>query len=99
MAQLNCWEMENCRRAPGGAKVQQLGVCAASIETRANGANGGKNAGRACRAIAGTLCGGTVQGTFATKLANCLQCEFYQQVGREEGSTLQGPREVLPMLQ
>ncbi len=98
MAKLNCWEVKNCGRAPGGAKVQQLGVCAASTESRANGVNGGRNAGRACWAIAGTLCGGTVQGTFATKLANCLQCEFFQQVGREEGPALKGPREVLAML-
>ncbi|MGO8782449.1 MAG: hypothetical protein ACLPRH_12610 [Syntrophobacteraceae bacterium] len=28
--------------------------------------------------MAGTLCGGKVQGSFAMKLANCMKCEFYQ---------------------
>ncbi|MDH3390750.1 MAG: hypothetical protein OEL85_03000 [Desulfobulbaceae bacterium] len=31
----------------------------------------------AMRRVAGTLCGGEVQGTFALKLGNCQKCEFY----------------------
>ncbi len=34
--------------------------------------------GNHCARIAGTLCGGKVQGTFAAKLPNCMQCDFYQ---------------------
>ena len=34
--------------------------------------------GRHCARVAGTLCGGEIQGTFALKLANCMHCDFYQ---------------------
>lgn len=87
MAQ-NCWEVKNCGRQPGGAKVAELGMCPAATETRLNGANSGKNGGRACWVLAGTLCGGKVQGVFAMKMSNCMQCEFYQSVRKEEGAGL-----------
>lgn len=81
----NCWEFKNCGRQPGGAKTAQLGVCTAATERRIDGVNRGKNGGRGCWALAGTLCGGVVQGTFATKLTNCKACEFYNLVKAEEG--------------
>ncbi len=34
--------------------------------------------GTQCARVAGTLCGGKVQGIFAMKLSSCLQCEFYR---------------------
>ena len=85
MPRLNCWEFKKCGRQPGGAKASELGVCPAASEARVSGANGGTNGGRVCWYIAGTLCGGKMQGTFATKLSNCQQCEFYQLVTKEEG--------------
>ena len=97
MAQ-NCWEFKKCGREPGGAKVAEFGVCAAATEPRTNGMNSGKNGGRACWAITGTLCGGKVQGTFATKLANCLNCEFYQLVGAEEGPNHESSKAILSKL-
>jgi hypothetical protein len=84
MAKQNCWEFKNCGRGPDGAKVRELGVCPASIEKKAEGINGGHNGGRACWAITGTLCGGQVQGSFASKLGNCMACEFYQKVQNDE---------------
>jgi len=39
-----------------------------------------EKAGRACWLVAGTLCGGQVQGTAAQKLGNCRECDFYQKV-------------------
>jgi hypothetical protein len=84
MAKQNCWEVKQCGRQPQGAKVNELGVCPAAVEKRLNGVNEGVNGGRACWAIAGTLCGGEVQGTFALKLGNCMTCEFYRQVHLEE---------------
>ncbi|MBI5102871.1 MAG: hypothetical protein HZB33_13690 [Nitrospirae bacterium] len=50
------------------------------------GVHGGKNAGRACWVLAGTMCGGKVQGTFAQKYANCEVCDFFRSVKEEEGS-------------
>ncbi|WP_321471899.1 two-CW domain-containing protein [uncultured Paludibaculum sp.] len=85
----NCWDVKKCGRQPGGSRVADLGVCPASTDKHANGLNGGNNGGRICWALTGTLCGGTVQGTFAQKLANCMQCEFYQQVQKEQGKNLQ----------
>jgi len=81
----NCWEAKNCGRQTGGAKTAELGVCPAASDAASNGINNGKNAGRFCWAVTGTLCGGQVQGTFAQKRLSCLSCEFFQAVKQEEG--------------
>src|SRR5512134_906623 len=80
----NCWEFKKCGREPGGKKATELGVCPSATCEGLNGAHGGKNAGRACWVVAGTLCGGTVQGTFAAKFKNCETCDFYKMVRLEE---------------
>jgi hypothetical protein len=85
MESLNCWEFKKCGRQPCGPKVSELGLCPAATEHRLDGSNHGTNGGRACWFIAGTLCGGKVQGSFAAKLANCMQCDFYKLVMKEEG--------------
>jgi hypothetical protein len=91
----NCWEFKKCGREPGGAKVADLGVCPAATMTSLDRTNRGKNGGRSCWAVTGSLCGGTVQGTYATKLGNCMQCEFYQLVQREEGADYVSGREII----
>lgn len=85
MAKQNCWEFKGCERQEGGKKAEELGVCPASIDERLNGAHSGKNAGRACWVLAGTMCGGKVQGIFAQKYANCEYCDFFKAVRNEEG--------------
>jgi hypothetical protein len=94
----NCWRYKNCGRQPGGSKANELGVCPAATETKTNGINDGSNAGRACWAVTGTLCGAKVQGTFASKLSNCLHCEFYNLVIREEGKDYQSTKNILQLL-
>ena len=84
----SCWDFKKCGRQPGGARVADLGVCPASIASEADGLNGGRNGGRICWALTGTLCGGKVQGTFAEKLGNCVECDFYRLVGVEQGKGL-----------
>ena len=84
MARINCWDFKKCGREPGGDKADELGVCPATELTTVNGVNMGKNGGRSCWAIAGTLCGGKVQGVFAEKIANCATCDFYNKVLNEE---------------
>lgn len=64
---LNCWEFKNCGREAGGALAGELGVCPAYPDH-----------GTTCARKAGTLCGGTVQGSFAKKIINCKQCDFYR---------------------
>jgi hypothetical protein len=63
---MNCWEFKKCGREVGGVKAAELGVCPAYPDN-----------GKLCARVAGTLCRGQVQGSFAVKLANCLKCEFY----------------------
>jgi hypothetical protein len=67
--EIQCWEFKKCGREGGGAKVAELGVCPAYPDH-----------GRDCWAVAGTLCGGKVQGTTASKMGNCRNCEFYESV-------------------
>lgn len=84
MIKLNCWEYKKCGREPGGVRMFELGICPATIAVKADGINGGKNGGRVCWTIAGTMCEGEVQGTYASKLGFCLQCDFCQLVLKEE---------------
>jgi hypothetical protein len=71
-----CWEIKNCGRSNGGPKVAEFGECIASKE----------GLGHSCWAIAGTLCGGKVQGTTAQKENNCMQCDVYKLYHRTVGS-------------
>ncbi|MBF0565792.1 MAG: hypothetical protein HQK89_11160 [Nitrospirae bacterium] len=81
---LNCWEYNECGREEGGIKASELGICPTALESRLDGFHGGKNGGRACWAIAGTLCGGKAKGTVAKKLKDCMLCNFHQLVVNEE---------------
>ncbi len=63
---MNCWEFKKCGREAGGTNSSLLGVCPAYPDH-----------GQCCARVAGTLCGGTAQGTFATKLATCVDCDFF----------------------
>jgi len=71
-----CWEIMNCGRQKGGPKVAEFGECVASKESM----------GHSCWAIAGTLCGGEVQGTMAQKEHNCIRCDVYKLYHRMVGS-------------
>lgn len=82
MAQ-NCWEYINCGREVGGTNVGSMGVCPASTFTKADGFCGGKNGGRACAYITGTFCHGETQGAYRDKLKNCVDCDFYNYVKKE----------------
>lgn len=84
---LNCWEFKKCGRQPGGHKAAELGICPVTTYQGLNGAHGGKNAGRACWVVAGSLCGGQIQGTFAQKLHNCWRCDFMNTVKKDEDPT------------
>ncbi len=72
----HCWEIKKCGREKGGCKVEEFGECPASKG----------DLGHSCWAIAGTLCGGVVQGTFAEKEGNCMGCEVYQRYNRANGT-------------
>jgi CRP-like cAMP-binding protein len=76
----------SCGREQGGVHVLELGICPAASDISYNGINSGKNAGRICWAVAGTLCGGKVQGSFAEKRVSCTSCDFFKLVQEEEGT-------------
>jgi hypothetical protein len=83
-SKMDCWEFKKCGREPNGAREREFGTCPASVEARLHGVHGGTNAGRSCWVLAGTLCGGQVQGTFAQKYKSCKTCDFYAAVREEE---------------
>lgn len=95
---LNCWEFMHCGREPGGAKVEELGTCPATVDSEVHGIYHGINGGRVCFAVLGTLCGGEIQGDFAAKWAECSQCDFYQIVAKEEGTSLEKAAALLEQL-
>jgi GlcNAc-P-P-Und epimerase len=94
----NCWEVMRCGRGPADRSGGSKDVCPAARDARLDGVHGGINSGRACWVVAGTLCGGVVQGTFARKLDGCQSCEFFQQVLREERSGFQKTAVLLQKL-
>ncbi|MHC4140077.1 MAG: two-CW domain-containing protein [Planctomycetota bacterium] len=98
MQKLNCWDFNKCGREPGGTKSDELGICPAPTSTKLDGVHAGKNAGRACWVIAGTLCEGKEQGTFALKEANCIKCDFYKSVSQEEFTTFNTAKKLLDAL-
>ena len=82
---LNCWEVRKCGFEPAGKNVDKHGICPAAKNEKSNGINFGKNGGRACWALADTLCCMMSQKTFAKKIFNCIHCSFYNKVLWEEG--------------
>jgi hypothetical protein len=61
-------------------------ICPAAVTKELHKTHGGTHAGRACWVVAGTMCGGQPQGTFAQKYKNCEKCDFYKKVKEEEGA-------------
>lgn len=95
---MNCWDFKKCGRERGGSKTAELGVCPAATEARLEGIHAGKMAGRACWVVAGTLCSGREQGTFAQKYHNCEKCDFFILVKREEGLNFNLSVKLLQMI-
>lgn len=85
----NCWEFKKCGREAGGCNAGELGVCPAAMANPLHGSHGGNKGGRACWIVAGTMCSGVVQGSFAQKFRGCTVCDFYQTVKSEEQSAFQ----------
>ncbi len=83
---INCWDFHNCRfhNIFGGNESSK--ICPAITETRLNGIHNGKNGGRACWVIIGTMCGGWIQKNYAQKFISCSSCSFKKMVYKEEQS-------------
>jgi signal transduction histidine kinase len=87
-AKLNCWEVIGCGREPGG-KASEKGACPSATDATADSVNHGKNGGRICWAIAGTMCFGRRQPSVPRKRALCQLCPFFRRVQQEEGACFQ----------
>lgn len=98
MSKKNCWEHEECGREVNGIKSAELGICPAAVESKLHGINDGNNGGRACWALAGTMCDGQIQGTYAQKLGSCLSCDFFSYVRAQEGKEFTGSKHILEIL-
>jgi rubrerythrin len=95
VSKLNCWEFKMCGRQPGGIHERDFGSCPVTVEKSLDGVHNGIAAGRACWVVAGTLCKGKVQGTFAQKIMQCEACDFYLKINHEERSSFLSPAELL----
>jgi len=65
-----------------------MGVCPAAIERDRLGPNEGTGYGRYCWRIAGTPCGGRIQGSYSSKAVDCQRCPFYELVKEQEGDEM-----------
>ena len=98
MSRMNCWDFFECGREPCGKKVTELGECPAAANSDLDGINDGENGGRSCWAVAGTMCGGEVQGTYAQKLGNCLKCDFHAFVRGQQREEYVGTKQILGII-
>jgi hypothetical protein len=99
LRKVNCWEFKQCGRELGGSRTGELGLCPAASDRRLNGVHDGKNAGRGCWTVAGTLCSDKVTGTFAQTIKNCMECDFYNAVRQEERLQYQMAAVLIKMLE
>jgi len=88
MSKQNCWEFKKCGKEVGGEKSKSCGVCPAATNVDADGFCDGKNGGRACVFIIGTLCGGHQALSYEEKAKLCEQCEFYNILKKEHLETI-----------
>jgi len=91
---INCWEFHGCDVEPISDYVIDFRVCAATWTEEMHGVHGGKNAGRACWAVVGSMCGLHNSDRTCMHAATCEECDFYKLVREEEGDAFI-PVEVL----
>lgn len=86
---LNCWEVMDCGREPGGRNTFLHGVCPATIDERADGIHDGKNGGRCCWVVASTYLS---EDTFGCRckegFIKCHECDFYNMIRKEDTELL-----------
>ena len=86
---LNCWEFKKCGHEPEGRLVKESGICPAATDVLHDGKNSGKNAGRYCWKIKGTLCKNKKEKELFNKFISCIHCDFFKHVQNEEERVFQ----------
>jgi len=84
----NCWEYNKCGKNPSSRKSHEEEECPTEKTVENDGINGGKNGGRYCWRVGGTLCSvhdGKPVPHWAEKMKDCIHCEFFRMVRKEEG--------------
>ncbi len=84
----NCWEFNNCGKNPSSKGAKENGECPTEKFVEFEGTNKGKNGGRYCWRVPGTLCNvhdGKTIPNWADKMKDCIHCEFFKKVRQEEG--------------
>ena len=87
MSRKNCWEFRKCGREsarPGDSP------CPACTCKDLDGANGGRNAGRACWVAAGSMNFDEQSGQHPHPQKHCWMCDFFNAVREEEASSTAG---------
>lgn len=82
----NCCEVKKCGRIPDRNKVDSMGACPAYPDH-----------GRDCWTVAGTFCGGNVQGSAAQKLLSCVECDFYKHVRGNQQDSKVAAAQAIPL--
>lgn len=69
MNHIKCWEYRKCGRQLGGENVAEFGYCPAALAPDDN-----------CWLVAGTMCSGTIEGSYAQKIDTCIICGYYSKM-------------------
>ncbi len=69
MNHIKCWEYTKCGRELEGKKVSEFGHCPAALSPDNN-----------CWFVAGTMCSGKIEGTYAQKIDTCVICGYYNKM-------------------
>lgn len=87
----NCWEKNKCGREPGGIKEAKLGTCPVATFSLADGFLGGKNGGRACIFIVGSLASPEFENSCESiqnrTTADCFRCTFFNTLKKKYKKT------------
>ncbi len=70
MKKENCWEFFKCGGSSTRSTLKDSGICPVKTFTDSDGFGGGKNGGRGCLYITGTLCWSEIQGAYKEKKKN-----------------------------
>lgn len=88
----NCWEKNKCGREPGGAREKKLGTCPVATFALADGFLGGKNGGRACIFIVGSLAPRDHEASCPAlenrALPDCFRCAFFNALKKKYKNSL-----------
>jgi hypothetical protein len=77
---INCWEFHGCGCQPGGKNADLHNPCPIPLDEKYDGINNGKNAGRYCWKVIGTMSDAEPKCTEAMKIRECTKCDFFQLV-------------------